>query len=155
MIAMADMSDPFAGRPIPRQRGGGAGAVHPITEQLEIRVLDPALAQRLVREILHGLEDRQARHEPGRQRRMTGLVGIDRPEPLLKKPPVDGAGELRERVAHVHDLIEPRPEQVVLSALPSRLRLHRIAPHPLTKVRESRLNASRNLQDNQRPNRQF
>src|SRR5277367_2701442 len=25
MIAMADMFDPFAGRPIPRQRGGGAG----------------------------------------------------------------------------------------------------------------------------------
>ena len=57
---------------------------------------------------------------------MTGLVGIDRPEPLLQKPPVDGASQLRQRVAQVDDLVEPRPEQVVLSALTPLLRPHRI-----------------------------
>ena len=122
-------------------------------EQLKIRVLDPALAQSLVRQVMHRLEDRQARHEPGRQRRMTGLVRMDRPEPLLEKPSVDGAGELRQRVGHVDDLVEPRPEQVVLSALPPLLRPHRIILRPLSGARESRPKAPRNLQANPRPNR--
>ena len=96
-------------------------------EQLKVRVLDPALAQRLVRQVVHRLEDRQTRHEPPRQRRMPGPVRIDRAEPLLQKPPVDRAAELRQRMADIDDLIEPRPEQIVLSALPPLLRPHRIA----------------------------
>ena len=38
---------------------------------------------------MHGLEDRKPRHQPRRQRRVSGLVGIDRAEPLLEKAPVD------------------------------------------------------------------
>ena len=54
-------------------------------EQLIVRVLDPARAKILVAEIVHVLEDRWPRHQPRRQRRVSGLVGIDRAEPLLKK----------------------------------------------------------------------
>jgi hypothetical protein len=32
------------------------------------------------------------------------------PKLRLEKPPVDRAGELRQRVAHVDDLVEPPPE---------------------------------------------
>src|ERR1700733_1968460 len=85
---------------------------------------------------------------------MTGLVGIDRPEPLLQKPPVDGASQLRQRGAQVDDLVEPRPEQVVLSALTPLLRPHRIILPPLSEARESRPKAPRNLQANPPPNRQ-
>src|SRR5271166_3094831 len=63
-------------------------------EQLIIRVLDPARAKILVGEIVHVLEDRQPRHQPRRQRRVSGLVGIDRAEPLLDKAPVDRPAEL-------------------------------------------------------------
>jgi hypothetical protein len=49
---------------------------------------------------------------------MTRFVRIGRSEPLLEKPPVDGSTELRQRVAHVDDLVEPPPEQIGLSALP-------------------------------------
>ncbi len=38
-------------------------------------------------------------------------VGVNRAEVLLEKAPGDGAGELRQRMAHVDDLIEPRPKQ--------------------------------------------
>ena len=101
----------------------------------KVRVLDPARAQVLVRQVVHRLEDRQARHQPRRQRRMARLVRIDRSEPLLEKPPVDRPAELRQRVAHVDDLVEPRPEQIVLSAVPPLLRPHRIALRPLTRRR--------------------
>jgi hypothetical protein len=36
---------------------------------------------------------------------------------VLENPPVDGAGELRQRLALVDDLVEPRPEQVVLATV--------------------------------------
>jgi hypothetical protein len=40
---------------------------------------------------------------------MAGLVRIDGAEPRLEKPLVDRAGKLRQRVAHVDDLVEARP----------------------------------------------
>jgi hypothetical protein len=82
-------------------------------EQLKVQVLDPALAQSLVRKVVHCLQDRKARHEQRRQRRMTRFVRIGRSEPLLEKPPVDGSTELRQRVAHVDDLVEPPPDRSV------------------------------------------
>ena len=39
------------------------------------------------------LEGRQARYEPGRQRRYAGAVGIDFAEPLLQHLPVDLPGQ--------------------------------------------------------------
>ena len=57
-------------------------------EQLIIRVLDPALAQNLIGEVVHMLEDRQPRHEPRRQGRMPWLVLVGRPEPRLQERPI-------------------------------------------------------------------
>jgi len=90
------------------------------------------------------LENREPGHQPRRQRRLTRPVRIDRPEPLLKKPPVDRRGEPRQRVAQVDDLVEPSPEQIALSALPPLLRPHRITFRLLTKAKESRPKAPRN-----------
>src|SRR5262249_1758721 len=43
---------------------------HLPTEVLEIRVLHPSLAQRLVGEVVHMLENEQPGHQPRRQRRL-------------------------------------------------------------------------------------
>jgi hypothetical protein len=117
------------------QRRGGAGAVHPITEELEVRVLDPACAKLLVGQVVRVLEDRKPRHQPRRQRRLARLVRIDRAEPLLEKPPVDRCGEPRQRVTHVDDLVEPRLEEIALAAVLTLLRPHRESlPSPPTTV---------------------
>lgn len=50
-------------------------------------------------------------------------------------------------MAHVDDLIEPCPKQIPLTA--------RIALRPLTKAKESRQRAPRNLQDNPRASQQI
>ena len=147
MIAMVDMSDSFAGKPVQRQHGAGAGAVHPITEQLIVRVLDPARAQILVGEIVHVLEDRKPRHQPRRQRRMSGLVGIDRAEPLLEKAPVDRPAELRQRVVRVDDLVETGLEQIVLPAVAPLPGPHKITLRQADGETKSRPNAPINLQE--------
>ena len=105
-------------------------------EELEIRVLDPALAELLVGQVVRVLEDRQPRHQPRRQRRLAGLVRIDRAEPLLQKAPVDRRGQLRQRMAQVDDLVEPGAEKIVLTAVPTLLRPHRESlPSPLRRQR--------------------
>jgi len=43
-------------------------------EQLKIRVLEPTVAQGLVAEIVHVLEDGEAGHKPGRQRRAASSI---------------------------------------------------------------------------------
>ena len=73
---------------------------------LVIRILDPTLAQNLVREIVRVLQNRQARHQAGRQRRLAGAVRINRPEPLFQKTPVNRTRQLRQRMVHVDDLIQ-------------------------------------------------
>ena len=95
------------------------------TEELEVRVLDPARAEVLVRQIVRVLEDRKPRHQPCRQRRLTRLVRIDCAEPLLQEPPVNCRGQFRQRVAHVDDLVETGLEKIALPAVPTLLRPHR------------------------------
>ena len=95
------------------------------TEQLEIRVLQPARTERLVGEIVQVLEDRQAGHQPGGQRRPAGIIVVELAEAHLEKAPVDRARERHQRVSQVDDLIEPRPEQIRLATLASLLRSHR------------------------------
>jgi hypothetical protein len=103
-------------------------------EELEVRVLDPARAEVLVGQIVRALEDRKTRHQPCRQRRLAWLVRIDRPEPLLKEPPVDRRRQLRQRMAQVDDLVAPRPEKIALPAVPTLLRPHRESlPSPLRR----------------------
>jgi hypothetical protein len=116
-------------------------------EQLVIGILNPARAQILVGEIVHVLEDRKPRHQPRRQRRVSSLVGIDRPEPILEEAPVDRPAKLGQRVVHVDDLIEPRPEEIVLPAVPPLPGPHRITLRQADGETESRPNAPINLQE--------
>ena len=95
-------------------------------KQLKIWVLQPTIAQDLIGEILHVLQDGEPGHQPRGERRLPRPVGINRAEALLEKAPVDCAGELRQRMVHVHDPIEPRLEQVALPTIPPLSRSHRI-----------------------------
>src|SRR5262245_51355482 len=103
-------------------------------EVLEVRVLHPAIAQSLVGKVVSVLEDRQPRHQPRRQRRLTRLVGVDCPEPLFQKTPVDRPRQLHQRVVHVDDLIKPRAEQVLLAGLPLLAWSHRKFPAPSARA---------------------
>ena len=58
-------------------------------KQLIVWVFEPARAKRLVGEVVHVLEDREASHQPRRQRRMARRIGIDGAELLFEKAPVD------------------------------------------------------------------
>jgi hypothetical protein len=78
---------------------------------------------------------------------MSGVVGIDRAEPLLEKAPVDRSAELGERMVRVDDLVEPRPEQIVLPAVPPLPEPHRITLHQAYGEAESRSNDPINLQE--------
>jgi hypothetical protein len=101
---------------------------------------------------VHVHEDRKPRHQSRRQRRTAGLVGIDRAEPLLQEAPVDRPAELGERVIHVDDLIEPRPEKdrsarcpAALSAAsnhpPSSRRRDRITTKPADQIARNQANS--------------
>src|SRR5581483_796730 len=98
-------------------------------KELIIGVLEPALAQNLVGEIVHVLQDREPGHEPRRERGPAWAVGINGAEVLLQKTPVNRRGQLRQRMLHVDDLIEPRPKQIVLPAVPTLFRPHRESPN--------------------------
>ena len=73
--------------------------------------------------------------------------GIDRAEPLLEEAPVDRPTELRQRVVHVDDLVEPRLEEIILPAVPPLLGPHRITLRQADGETESRPNAPINLQE--------
>ena len=96
---------------------------------------------------MHVLEDRKPRHQPRRQRRMSGLVGIDRAEPPLEKAPVDRPAELRQRVIQVDDLVEARPEKIVLPAVSPLPGPHRITLRQADGETESRPSAPIKLQE--------
>jgi hypothetical protein len=93
------------------------------------------------------LEDRQTRHKPRRQGRMARSVRIDRAEPLLQKAPIDRKRQLRQRMLQIDDLIEPRPEQIVLAAIAPLPWPHRITLHRADGGRESRPKPPFNLQE--------
>ena len=86
-------------------------------EELVIGVLHPALTQHFVGQIVRVLQDRQPRHQPCRQRRLAGLVAVDRPKPFFQEAPVDRPRQLHQRMVHVDDLIQPRAQQILLAAL--------------------------------------
>src|ERR1700722_2341424 len=98
------------------------------------------------------LEDRKPRHQPRRQRRMPGLVPIDRAEPLLEKAPVDRPTEFRQRVIPVDDLVEPRPEKIALSAVPPLPGPHRIiSVKPTERQNHDQTSGSNCKKSNQQP----
>src|SRR4051794_30451702 len=94
------------------------------------------------------LEDRQSRHQPRRQRRAAGRIRIDGSELLLEEAPVDRHCELHHWMIKVDDLVEPRPEEIALSGLPTFIRPHE-SPRPRPQAaRESRPARRINLQEN-------
>ena len=87
-------------------------------EELVIRVLQPARAQHLVRQIVHVLQDQQPGHQPGRQRRLTRSGRAHAGKPLVEKPPIDLARQPHQRMAEVDDRLQRRPQQVLLTIVP-------------------------------------
>jgi hypothetical protein len=74
---------------------------------------------------VHVLEDGKAGHQPRRQGRTPRPVGIGRPETLFEEAPIDVPRQLRQRMSEIDNLIEPRPQQIVLAAVASLRRAHR------------------------------
>ena len=102
-------------------------------EELEIRIFHPTVAQNFVRHIVHVFEDGQPCHQPRRQWPMTRLVGETAPSRSSRSasrsaPPASPAR------GPVDDLIQTRPEQVALAALP--VRLDGISVLPLDQLGE-------------------
>src|SRR6201987_4941358 len=84
-------------------------------EILEIRVLYPPVAQRLVRQIVRVFEDEQPGHQPRWQRRLARPYATDRTEALRQKIPINLRREPHQRVAKVDDRLQRRAKQVVLA----------------------------------------
>src|SRR5262245_46623066 len=99
---------------------------HLPTEVLEIRVLHPSLAQRLVGEVVHMLENEQPGHQPRRQRRLPGSHPTHRAEASRQTCALPISRQPHQRMAKVDDLLERRAKQVVL-AIVARL-AHRSPP---------------------------
>ena len=80
-------------------------------EVLEIGVIDPALAHAFVGQPVNLLEQQQPdckpRRDPG-----PALVAVERRDLAVDEVPVDLAGELRQFVLEVDDLVQPRSEQI-------------------------------------------
>ena len=80
-------------------------------EVLKIGVIDPALAYAFIGQPVNVLEQQQPDHE---RRRDPGpaLVAVERRDLAIDKVPIDLAGELRQFVLEVDDLVQPRSEQI-------------------------------------------
>ena len=113
--------------PLAPVRHRGAVERQPVAEAqlaakiLVIRVLQPARAQHLVRQVVHVLENEQARHQPRRQPGLSCSRLARRAEAPVEKAPVDLARQPHQRMAHVDDRLQ-RGQQQVLLTLVSRLR---------------------------------
>src|SRR5258706_14167640 len=90
---------------------------HFAAEILEIRVLYPPVAQRLVREIVHMFEDEQPGHQPCWQWRLPRPYAPYRAEALPQKIPINLPPEPHHRMAKIDDLLPAPAKQTVLSAL--------------------------------------
>jgi hypothetical protein len=78
-------------------------------EELVIRVLQPARAQHLVRQIVHVLQHEQSRHQPGRQAGLARTGRTDTGKAPIEKPPINLAGQPHQRMAQIDDLFQRRP----------------------------------------------
>ena len=72
---------------------------HLAAEILKIRVLDPPVAQRLVREILHVLEDEQSGYQSCRQRWLSRPGSTDRTEASRQEVPINLRRQTHQRMA--------------------------------------------------------
>src|SRR5258706_782913 len=90
---------------------------HFAAEILEIRVLYPPVAQRLVREIVHMFEDEQPGHQPCWQWRLPRPYATYRAEALRQKIPINLRREPHQRMAKIDDLLQRPAKQIVLAVV--------------------------------------
>src|SRR5262245_25026502 len=122
---------------------------HLTAEILKIRVLDPPVAQRLVREIVHVLEDEQSGYQSCRQRRLPRPAAIDRTEASRQEVPINLRRQTNQRLAKVDDLLQRRTKQIVLTIV-ARL-AHKSPEQRISPSKEPRSHQIRNpkTQENQ------
>src|SRR5215469_15607116 len=70
---------------------------------------------------MHVLEDEETGDQPGRQRRLAGACRADHGEASFQKAPVDLLRQPDQRVTHIDDPLQGRPEQILLPLI-ARLR---------------------------------
>src|SRR4051812_16917916 len=93
-------------------------------EELEIRVVDPALAHPFIGQPVNVLEQQQPDHEAGLDPR-PAVLAVERRDLAVDPVPIDLAGKQNQLVLQVDDLVQPRPEQIVRSRRLVLLRPHR------------------------------
>jgi hypothetical protein len=77
---------------------------HFAAEVLKIWVLYPSIAQCLIGEVVHVLEDQQSSHQPCWQRRLPRPDATDRTEASGKELPINLRRQTDQRMAKVDDL---------------------------------------------------
>src|SRR5271163_796617 len=131
-------------------------------EELEIRVVDPALAHPLIGQPVNVLEQQQPDHEAGLDPR-PAVLAVERCDLAVDPVPIDLAGKQNQLVLQIDDLVQPRPEQIVRSRRLVFLRPHRrlrctidswspAGGNPQTKVQGSSFSSPKPLQSQMPPN---
>src|SRR5215218_644330 len=131
-------------------------------EELEIRVVDPALAHTFIGQPVYVLEQQQPDHETGLDPR-PAVLAVERRDLAVDPVPIDLAGKQNQLVLQVDDLVQPRPEQIVRSRRLVLLRPHRPLRctteswserkgNPKTKLQGSGVSSPKSLQSQMPPN---
>ena len=130
--ALLNQSDEvFLAQPLPPMRQRRAlerqfvTEAHFAAEELVIRVLHPTRAQHFIRQVVHVLQDEQSRHQPRRQWRLAWTRGAHAGKPAVEKLPIDLARQPHQRMSKIDDVLERRPQQILLTIVP---RLRHRAP---------------------------
>ena len=111
-------------------------------EELVIRVPQPARTEHLVRQVVHVIQDEQPRHQPGRQRRLPHTRCAYAGKTAVEKLPIDLPRQPHQRVPQVDDVLERRPQQILLTIVP--WLCHRVPPTPMTRHRIAQITENRN-----------
>src|SRR6516225_8156227 len=93
-------------------------------EVLEIGVIDPALAHAFVGQTVSVLDQQKPDHEARLDPRPT-LLAVEQRDFAVDEVPIDLAGELRQLVLDVDDLVQPGAKQIERSRGLMLLRPHR------------------------------
>src|SRR6185312_3193795 len=93
-------------------------------EELEIRVVDPALAHPFIGKPINVLEQQQPNHEAGLDP-LPAVLAVERCDLAVDPLPIDLASKQNQLLLQVDDLVQPRPEQIVRSSRLVLLRSHR------------------------------
>src|SRR5258705_13205139 len=106
---------------------------HFAAEILEIRVLYPPVAQRLVREIVHMFEDEQPGHQPCWQWRVPPPHPTYPAEALRQKNPINLPREPHQRMGKNDDLLQRRAKKNALAGFAPRAHGPALTPDPAVK----------------------